>query len=127
MSELQLSPYATRLDLHFDPPVGPPDCAARLRALLNGLARIQSRVPGSVVGHIKVFAELPGGGYLRGSAVSPGQDADVEVVAGAAARIEALTLDLNVLVYGCSAAECQDHVRQVVADFTRTVSGPARD
>jgi hypothetical protein len=116
MSELQLSPFATRLDLHFDPPVGPPECAARLRALLNELARIQSRIPGAVVGHIKVFAELPGGGYLRGSAVGPGQDADIEVVAEAGAPIAALALDLNVLVYGCTAADCRDHVREVLAE-----------
>lgn len=115
MSELPLSPFATRLTLRFDPPLGPQQCAVRLRELLQALARIEERVPGSVVGHIKLFAELPDGGYVRGSAVSAARAAEVEVVCAGEVRIPSLALDLNVLVLGCSAAECRDHVQAVVA------------
>lgn len=112
-----MSPFATRLTLRFDPPIGPQACAARLRELLQALARIEERVPGAVVGHIKLFAELPGGGYVRGSAVSAARTAEVEVVAAGDTPIQSLALDLNVLVLGCPAAGCRDHVHAVVAGW----------
>ncbi len=111
MSELALEPYAAQQLWQMPAPMAGRDWQDLLVAYLAELARAcaaapvgragEARAPGhagALIGHIKLLAIFPGGGYLRASAVSPlhPPTSDGQVPDGLAQ----LSVTLNVLVYG---------------------------
>ena len=111
MSELALEPYASQQRWQMPAPLAGRDWRELLVAYLAELARACAAAPagppggprptgsaGALIGHIKLLALFPGGGYLRASAVSPVHrpTTDGQVPDGLAQ----LSLTLNVLVYG---------------------------
>jgi hypothetical protein len=78
MAELSLEPYAARLVWRFEQPQPLTTWQDLLAALLDELGLACSTSDRHVIGHIKAFALLPAGGFLRGSKVTACYPADVE-------------------------------------------------
>ena len=112
MAELELEPYAASVHWHFAAARPPETWQQMLTAFLDNLGMACTADSKCVLGHIKFFARLPHGGYLRGSKLSPHYPADLEVKGGTSPFAQ-LQMSLNVLVYGLPLQEAQQFVRQV--------------
>lgn len=106
MSAPTLEPYATRQRWQSAAPLLGEAWQALLVAYLAGLARACDAAGPCVIGHIKALALFDTGDYLRLSAISAAfpPTVDGRVPDGLAA----LSLSLNVLVYGLPAAALHD-------------------
>lgn len=101
MTALNLEPYAARLHWQFGQPLSGEAWGGLLAEHLDLLAD-RCRLAGStVIGHIKGLALTPEGGFIRLNLVSAARPTAVECAA--IGRYAALTVDLNVLVYGLPA------------------------
>lgn len=105
MDPLTLEPYAARLRWRFPQAQALDRWQALFAALLDELAVACTQGGGRVVGHIKGLALLPGGGFVRGSKVSPRYPSDVDIEGAAIDACAELEVALNVLVYGLPLSE----------------------
>lgn len=124
MTELTLEPYATRLEWQLGEKSGQ-DCWRQLLGRFGEtLAERCDSAGKCVIGHIKGFAKLPDGGYLRVNVVSVKCPPDVAVQAPE--DFDRLTLTLNVIVYGLSRSALErltdETAHEVAAQFGATVS-----
>ncbi len=126
MSELTLEPHAVQQRWRMPVPLTGRGWHELLIAYLAALARACTTggssstagtsgpacSAGGVIGHIKLLALFPDGGYLRASAVSPTHPptSDGQVPDG----LDQLSLTLNVLVYGVP--------REVLATLTLEIA-----
>lgn len=102
MTAPTLEPYATQQRWAAPTPLAGAEWQALCSEYLAALARACAAAGPCVIGHIKALALFDGGGYLRVSAVSAAHAPTAEGRAPDA--LAALTLTLNVLVYGLPAA-----------------------
>lgn len=100
MLDLKLEPFAVRLHWQLTREGGEADWSQLLGEFVELLAKRCDNAGKCIIGHIKGFATLPDGGYVRVNAVSARMPADVDVKSRG--RFTRLTLTLNVLVYGHS-------------------------
>jgi hypothetical protein len=106
MSALVLEPYATQQRWQAATPLPGEAWRALLAGYLAALARACAEAGPCVIGHIKALALFDSGDFLRISAVSAVHEPTVDgrVPDG----LRALSLALNVLVYGLPAARLHD-------------------
>ncbi|MCC7463209.1 MAG: hypothetical protein IT480_12190 [Gammaproteobacteria bacterium] len=109
-----LQPLALACRWTFRGPVEPKVCAQALGELLADIASACQAPSDHVIGHIKAYASLPAGGFIRGNATSARQAPDVEVQAPADAQVTDLDVTLNVLVVGQEPAACRRQVLGVL-------------
>lgn len=102
MTDLHLHPLAARLTWRFPAPLAPDACAALLADAVGAVARACQAAGPAVIGHIKALAVLPGGGYLRASAISATHPVDFEAHQASGEALAELAVTLNAIVYGLS-------------------------
>jgi len=108
-----LEPYATQQRWQAAAPLPGREWQAMLAGYLAALARACEAAGPCVIGPIKALALFDGGGYARFSAVSAAHPPTVD--GSVPDGLDALSLTLNVLVYGLPAARLQDLTWQTVA------------
>lgn len=91
-----LDPYAVTQQWRL--PGADPDWPGFLNAYMLALAQACKDAGAPVIGHIKALALFPAGGYYRVSVVDASLPPTVE--GQVPARLETLTLTLNLIVYG---------------------------
>ena len=114
-----LQPLAMTCRWTFPGPVDPKACAQALGELLVAIASGCQSPSGYVMGHIKAYAPLPAGGYIRANATSARQPPDVELQAPAGAMVTMVTgldVTLNVLVVGLEPVACRRQVLRALDD-----------
>jgi len=111
-----LQPLALTCHWTFQDPVPPQSCAQALGELLAGIASGCQAPSGHVLGHIKAYAPLRAGGFIRANATSARQPPDVEVHAPVEAPVTGLDVTLNVLVVGLEQATCRRQVLRALDD-----------
>jgi hypothetical protein len=102
-----LEPLAHTCRWTFRRPAEPATCAQALADLLAGIAADCQARSGHVIGHIKAYAPLPAGGFIRGNAVSARQAPDVELHEPAGSAVASIDVTLNVLVVGLERDDCR--------------------
>ncbi|NLF11531.1 MAG: hypothetical protein GX597_07065 [Anaerolineaceae bacterium] len=113
MSAPVLEPYATQQRWQAAAPLPGREWQALLAGYLAALARACDAAGPCIIGHIKALALFDGGGYARFSAVSAAHPPTVD--GSVPDGLDALSLTLNVLVYGLPAARLQDLTWETVA------------
>lgn len=114
-----LEPFATRLRFRVDAPLAAADWGELIREFARILCARCATEAGYLIGHIKGFAELAGGGYLRFSAVAAGRAPDVEVRGAQADTFREINVDLNVHVYGARPDRLREFVREAGDEVAR--------
>jgi hypothetical protein len=102
LSDLHLHPLAATLRWQLPTPLSAASWEDILSQYVAALAQECETADQVVIGHIKGLALLPDGGFIRASAVSAAHPVDTEVRAGDDVAQQALTVTLNVIVYGLS-------------------------
>jgi len=113
---LNFTPYASHVHLSFSREQSGAEWKKLIECFLDELGQ-KCAEEKSVIGHIKCLSRLPGGGYIRGSKVSPDYPADVDLITGTHPMKE-MKLTLNVLVYGL----CTSHLSQLVEKTAREIA-----
>lgn len=113
MSAPVLEPYATQQRWQAAAPLPGREWQAILAGYLAALARACAAAGPCVIGHIKALALFDGGGYASFSAVSAAHPPTVD--GSVPDGLDALSLTVNVLVYGLPAARLQDLTWETVA------------
>ncbi len=120
MDELTLEPFAARLRWTLPRPRDGQVWSVMVAAYLEDLARRCEESGRCVIGHIKSFAELPGG-YLRANTTGTRAPPDTEV--RSSGECSELLLTLNVLVYGIPSSDLASLVTQAAADVASPLDG----
>jgi len=120
MSVPALEPYATQQRWQAAAPLPGKEWQALLAGYLAALARACDAAGPCVIGHIKALALFEGGGYARFSAVSAAHPPTVD--GNVPDGLDALSLTLNVLVYGLPAARLQGLTWQTVAALAESAT-----
>jgi hypothetical protein len=96
--DLKLEPYTARLRWQTREGMINDELSRLVGEFVDTLARLCDGAGRCLIGHIKGFAALPDGGFIRVNAVSSRMPADVTV--HSSEPIGEFTMTLNVLVYG---------------------------
>ena len=107
----ELSQFTENFQVQYSRPFRPAESKAILRDLLSMIAQSCVSRGATVIGHIKLLATPPEGGYFYGSVTSTRMPATVE--AFDVFPHESLTIDLVVLVYGLTEVENMRIVSEV--------------
>ncbi len=121
MSDLLLEPYAARQEWRMSAPLYGEAWQELLVSYLAALAHACSEAGPCVIGHLKALALFPDGGYLRVSAVSPQRPPTVD--GSVPDGLDALTLTLNLLVYGLPRSTLQRIARTEAATLAAQRAG----
>lgn len=116
---MSLDPYATRLRFSAGSPVSCVDWGELIGDFTRILTASCATEADSLIGHIKGFAHLPGGGHLRFSAISAKIEPDVEVSAGDTHTCREIKLDLNAHVYGLAGARLAELVDATATEIEK--------
>ena len=111
MKTPQLSQFTANYQVHYPRCFELAESQAFLGKLLSRITQLCESRGAAVIGHIKLLATPPEGGYFYGSVTSTRMPATVE--AFDVFPHEALTIDLVVLVYGLTEVEIMRIVSEV--------------
>lgn len=114
MTNHDSEPLAQTFRWTFHRPAAPSSCALVLREVLAALAATCQRASWHLIGHIKAYAPLPSGGFIRANTVSARRAPDVELHEPVATALERIDVTLNVLIVGMPLAACRQYVRDAL-------------
>lgn len=115
MAEMILEPYAVNQQWRLSDPND--TWEDKIREYLETLARRCDETGKCVIGHIKALAIFPNGAYVRGSVISPKYAAQIE--GNAPQECRALTLALNLIVYGLERAQLEQITRETAFELAQ--------
>ena len=117
MSSPELHPFAGQYQVRYSRLASEEEIRRMLAELLERIAHKSAAAGTTLIGHIKVYASQPGGGYLKGSLTSIKAPAQVE--ARSLQNHEQLNVSLVVLVYGLEA----ERLEQIAAQTWKELTG----
>jgi len=112
----QLSQFTANYRVHYRRSYGSAESQALLGDMLSRIAQLCESRGAAVIGHIKLLATLPEGGYFHGSVTSTRMSATVEAIN--VFPHEALSINLVVLVYGLEEEQIVRIVSEVWNELT---------